>query len=496
MTMLDQDWLRHYPQELVQALARAAGQSGAVFYFSGGTVRDWLQGRPGSDIDITTDKGGAAAARELARQLGGRYVLLDEKEDAARVVWQGQQVDFSGFREGAESISDDLRKRDFTINALAIRFAAAGDLRPEPQKTFEIIDPTGGLLDLRARLVRCTSPAVFDKDPLRLLRAYRFMALPGFAIETATEAELGRQVSMINRVAAERLNNELALIMESDRAAELMNRMVGSGLLQQIFPELFRGKGMAQPDSHHLDVFEHSLATLQCMEDVQQQPGRYYPGHEEGILSYLAAGKRRTWLKWAALFHDLGKPETRLVRAEKSGRITFYNHDLAGARRFVKIAENLRWSRLDTKQVAAFISLHMWPFHLQNVRRRSGLSPRACLRLAKAAGSELPGLFLLAMADSLAGKGDGRPAAMEENLAGLYDEVEQVYQVSIRPVLSAPRLLSGHDLIGLFGLRPGPRIGIILSELEKVQVEGRVGSREEALAWAGKYLSGFAAADK
>ncbi len=194
-------------------------------------------------------------------------------------------------------------------------------------------------------------------------------------------------------------------------------------------------------------------------------------------------------LKWGALFHDLGKPETHRLVAEK---ITFYNHDQAGAAIFEVIAERLHWPKDDRNRVARLIALHMWPFHLSNARLRTGITRKACLRLVKAVGDDLTGLFLLAMADSLAGQGVGKPEGMEENLAVLLREVHGVYAEYIQPVFANPPLVTGHDLIAVFSLEPGPIFKDILDGLVVAQVEGLVTDREEALAWVKMFLEGRA----
>ncbi|MCK5405680.1 MAG: polynucleotide adenylyltransferase, partial [Desulfobulbaceae bacterium] len=134
------------------------------------------------------------------------------------------------------------------------------------------------------------------------------------------------------------------------------------------------------------------------------------------------------------------------------------------------------------------ISLHMWPFHLNNSMRKTGITAKACLRLVKTIGSELPGLFLLAMADSLAGQGVDKPENMEISLAELYGRVDAVCRKSVLPVLQSPPLLTGTDLVDLFDLQPGPIFGTILSGIEKARVENEIRSRDEAIEWVGIYL--------
>jgi poly(A) polymerase len=479
--------LEQYPNSLVEALATLVRQQKAPCYIAGGTVRDWLMGCASMDLDITVERDSFAWAGELARQLGGTFVPMDAEEDVARVVWQDICIDFTSFREGAATIAEDLLKRDFTINSMALLFPAASPFSRERATAFAIIDPAGGFLDLREEVIRSTGPAVFISDPLRLLRAYRFMAKYGFAIEAQTGKMIRDHVHLLYVVAGERLAAELETIMASPQSIRTIEAMHASGLLRELLPELYRGVGVQQPSSHHLDVFAHGLAALRQMEAVQRDPARFFSGCGEFFVAYLEEDRRRILLKWSALFHDLGKPATCAVRQEKNGRITFYNHDREGERLFSIIADRFRWSKKDRDFVALLIAVHMWPFHLNNARRKTGLTSKAYLRLVRAVGREYTGLFMLAMADSLAGCGPGKPAGMEADMASLFHEVDLAYRSTIEPVL-AERLVSGDDLIAIFGLEPGPLFRRIFDNLEDARVEGRVKDRNQALEWIKNYL--------
>ncbi len=477
----DLDWLKNYPAELLQALSRLAGASRTELFVVGGAVRDHISGSFAHDLDIAIPSGALLFAENLAADLGGTYVLLDQGEGVARVVWKGFDIDLANFRDQTTSIEDDLLKRDFTINAMAFRFP------DESGKTeYEIIDPAGGRQDFYHGLVRVMSPTAFENDPLRLLRAYRFKATLGFQLEPDTKKWIGEYGHLLSRAAPERISSELQRIMASDRAGVTVFSMVESGLFWYIFPELKKGKGMAQPTSHHLDVFSHCLAALDWMEKLQARSNEFFPGELAAKISaYLGHEENRVRLKWAALFHDLGKPDCHLIRQV---RITFYNHDQAVAEGFEKIGERLRWSREDIKRVSRLIRLHMWPFHLNNSRKKTGITAKACLRLVKAVGDDLAGLFLLAMADSLAGQGVNRPPAMEEELVELYFEVERVCREQVRPVLEQPPIVTGHDLIDL-GLTPGPDFKMILSSLEKARIEGSIQTRSQGLAWLESFVA-------
>lgn len=488
MINLARDFLENYPPRLVAALAEAGRTTGKALFVAGGAVRDMLLGRTSPDLDVTLSAEALACAQAFARRTGGAYVLLDAEECVARVVLpEGYTVDFSGFRKGARDIAADLVERDFTVNAMAVAFDCE---RAGLQQPFQIIDPAGGLRDLALRSLRVTNDGVFADDPLRLLRAYRFMATLGFEIAPETADLIRANRRLITSSSVERILYELQQIMSSEAAPAVLGSMAASGLLWEIFPELQAGVGLRQPSSHHLDVYAHSQETLRCLEPVLKNPETYYPGPAGDIRLYLADPEKQTLLRWAALFHDLGKPATRDIQGDK---LTFYNHDKVGSDTFLKIAERLRWRRDDARVVAKFIEYHMLPFHLNNARRKTGITARACLRLVRKVGDDLPGLFLLAMADSLAGQGPGKPAGTEESLAELYAEVAAVYRHSVKPVLDKPLLLNGHDLQDVFALTPGPIFRTILTGLQEAQVEKEVCTREEALAWVTAFLQSMGA---
>lgn len=479
---LDRNWLHEYPQIVCLALQKLAGRCREL-YVAGGAVRDWLGGNMAADLDLAVAGDGVAAARLFAAETGGTFVLLDEQEGVARVVVGGLSVDFASFREGTGNIIDDLSRRDFAINAMAVAVDPATGTLLEP---FTLLDPLGGAADLEQGLVRAASAEVFDNDPLRLLRAYRFAACLSFTIERQTVGWIEVKNNLIARPASERIRYELDLIMASGRAAETFACMHEIGLLGAIFPELLAGVGLEQPASHHLDVFEHNIAALTAIEHIIADPMALFPNHNNHFLDYLAEPDHPLLLKWAALFHDLGKPETR--GSKEDGRVTFYNHDRAGAKIFTVIAHRLRWSREHRQIVARLIELHMYPFHLSNAMQKTGITPRACLKLVKAAGDDLAGLFMLAMADSLASQGPLRPPTMEKNLTDLYDRVDAVYRESIRPVLTGPPLLTGDDLKRM-GLEPGPIFGAIIDGLEQAQVAGEIAGRDEAIMWVRDFMA-------
>ncbi|MBM9536041.1 CCA tRNA nucleotidyltransferase [Desulfobulbus alkaliphilus] len=490
------DWCRleqSLPPWLWSALADCARRQGQAVYLTGGAVRDLLLGGRPVDIDITVPVAARWWAKELAASIGGTCIILGREEEAARVVRGEWIIDISSFRQGTRTIEEELTRRDLTVNALAVRIdPLLGSLAEQAgnKQAVPVLDPTGGLTDLADQRIRAVAADTFTVDPLRLLRVFRFAATLGFTIDDHTLTLVHRQRRLLRTVAPERVTHELHLLMVSPGSHSFWTGMASTGVLEEIFPELTAGTGMEQPKSHHLDVFAHSLEALRQVERILVDPVSFFPGCSPAIFAYLDIDRNRLRLKWAALLHDLGKPETRAVDTLRGSRITFHNHDRVGAQLFRSIAHRLRWSRDDTEHVASLISWHMRPFHLANVARTHPLTLRAAIRMIKKCGVELPGLFLLAMADALAGQGVERVKGMETELIELYRHLEQVRLTHVEPVRSNPPLLTGKDLINVLHLCPGPLFKKILIAVEEGRMEGTVRDYNDALRLAAKYAAG------
>jgi poly(A) polymerase len=479
--------------DVAEHLLAVAGACRQDMFLVGGAVRDWLReghGRP-HDLDFVISGGAAEFVRRLARGLGRGTVvdLGDLEDDTCRLVLPGLVIDVAGFRDGARSIEADLVRRDFTINALAVDLFLARRDGAAP-----VVDPLGGRKDLIRKVIRAC-PGAFRADPLRLLRGIRFAAQFDFSLAADTVVRIRGAAPRIGEVAVERIAVECDQIMASTRAARAFADLAAYGLLHHLMPDLAHGEGVRQPACHHLDVLQHNLETLACLEQVLRCPQAHFLQSWQSLAAAAAEQGDRVALKWAALFHDVGKPATRAGGDGETGRITFHRHDERGADLFRDFAHHFCWSRKRTERVARLIGMHMHPFHLCNIIRRDGeISRRALLKLCRRAGDDLPALFLLAMADTLAGRGVERPVTVETELATLYDQVAETYQTVIRPVLTGPKLLTGTDLIATVGLEPGPLFRELLEGVEAAVVEGTVQNREEALAWVRDRLQGEAGA--
>jgi len=442
-------------------------------FLVGGTVRELALGGRTPDLDLAVSHQTLNLAQELARALGGTYVLLDEQERTARVVAGEDILDLAEFR--GPSLEEDLRGRDFTINAMALDLAAllAG-------KAVELIDPLGGGADLAAGQVRMVAADNLADDPLRLLRAYRFAATHEFTVTPETVAVIRELAPTLVRVAGERVHYELFQLLGAPRAGPVLQDLDRVGLLTQIFPELTDMKGVPQDGYHHLDVFEHSLETVAQLELVLAAPERFFQGPAAAIRQLAAQPGQAAVLKVAALFHDVGKPQVQ-ERRVRPARYTFYHHERVGVEIFKRAARRLRFSQAQTKAVTRYITWHMRPFLLLPLFRQGELTVRALGRLVKDAGQALAGGWALAMADSLAGQGPQKPADAEARLGELADAAWEFYEERRAAAARQPRLLSGNDLKAL-GLTPGPEFRRLLREVEEAQWEGKVTTKEEAIA--------------
>ncbi len=471
--------LQKYPSLLAQSFSELSKKRDLTLYFSGGTVRDWILGKKPADLDIAVSHGAIGCAQWLSKKLHATFVLLSEAEGVARVVWNDISVDFSKFRYGAHTIEQDLLLRDFTINSIAISFTEDGF-----EKDGDIIDPLDGFTDLQKGIVRHTLKSVFTDDPLRLLRAYRFSASHRFSIDNKTQKLINNFAHLITEPAAERIHYEIDCIFSSDNAGQVFTQMAHTPLFGLIFPEVAAGIGVEQPSSHHLDVASHCLECLCMVDKLIKDPLQYFHCFEHEIIDYLSSSHTKILLRKAAFLHDIGKVPTE---AYKGQRITFYKHDTIGSDLIDQIAIRQKWSTIDSRLVGMLVRHHMRPFHLNNAKKKTGITAKACLKLVKAVDKHLIGLFVLAMADSMAGCGAGKPKGMEQDIAHLFDEVYTYYVQQIKPVLRKP-LLNGNDLMSTLKLKSGPIIGKLLSELEILRVENPAMEKKDALDWAARIL--------
>jgi poly(A) polymerase len=251
---------------------------------------------------------------------------------------------------------------------------------------------------------------------------------------------------------------------------------------------------LAQNPFHHLDVLEHNLACLAALEELANDlPGRLAsPSLARETAAYLDYESRRVRLKNAALFHDLGKPATR--RDKELGWSSFHRHDLLGAELAQDAARRLGLGKAEAAGIARLVREHMRPFHLLGVFNRGLLTPRALRRGLVAAGDDLAGLFLLGLADTMAGRGAERPPEAEERLLELWEHAALLRDRELALALQAPPLVNGRELMRALRLAPGPEVGRLLRLLRRAQLDGRIATPSQALDLAARlYARGKAA---
>jgi poly(A) polymerase len=455
-------------------------------FVAGGYVREWLLGRQGKDVDLVVPAGAIPLARDLADATAGAFYVLDRDTDAARIVYAEPVewiVDVAAMR--APDILGDLRLRDFTINAMAIDVRDLMD--PDPP----VLDPCNGRDDLRAGTLRATAADAFQRDPVRLLRGVRFAASLGLAIEPNTERWILRDADLIAQPSAERIRQELALIMGTEGAADHLRQMDELGLLRPLLPEVAALKGVAQSLPHVHDVFEHTLVTVaQAERLVGPVPARLGPDEAEFLSPFAdrlqahfaqiaCEGRARsTLLKFAALLHDVGKPATRSV--EEDGRIRATGHEAVGQQVAKDVLTRLRFCTQEIRLVSTIVSHHMRLGWLLKAPPTTG---RAVYRFFRDTGDAGIDVVILALADQLATRGE----TLEREHWRDYLELARLMldHYFDRPAVAvAPRhLISGEDVMSTLGLEPGPRVGRLLEEVREAQAAGVVQTREDALCF-------------
>jgi poly(A) polymerase len=464
----------------------------------GGGVRDLLRGETPADLDFVTAGNVQQIAAEIAKAMSGSSFALDEGRGQYRVVLDTsvKSIDLSPLRTDIEA---NLRERDFTVNAMAVAVQADGSLG-------EVIDPSGGLVDLQAGRLRVVSAQSFKDDPLRLLRGVRLAVELGLELETATAESVRRYASSLTAAAAERQRDELTRILATGRAATGVRMMDELGLLAVVLPELMPAHGVDQPGQHHYwDVFDHSVETL-AMLDVLLTPratGRRADGQtgrdelaqdfRDGLASYPLASYlyedagghcRHVLLKLAGLLHDVAKPETKSTDA--NGRTRFLGHPEQGATKAARICERLRFGNREVRFVSLLVEEHLRPTQL--AARGQAPSPRALYRFFRDLGDAAPACLVLMLADGAAAAGPRlQRQRWRAHIAYVSNLLKQ--EQATAEAAKAPRLITGDDLMAALHIPPGPVLGRLLSEVDEAIGAGEVSTPGEALAYARELTS-------
>lgn len=442
----------------VHTVGEAADALALRAYIVGGYVRDLFLDRPSKDIDFVTVGSGIELAREVARRISPRTrVNVFKTYGTAQIKTHGLELEFVGARKEsytAESrnpqvspgtLQDDLNRRDFTINAMAISVNA--------DSYGELLDPFNGIVDLHNKIIRTPlDPDVtFSDDPLRMMRAVRFATQLDFTIHPDTLASITRNSDRLRIITRERINTELMKIMSSPKPSIGWDIMERTGLLALVLPELQTLKGVETMEGRgHKDNFAHTLQVLDNIAEVSEN----------------------VWLRWAALLHDIAKPVTK--RWDENIGWTFHNHNFIGEKMVPRIFARMKMPMGEPmKYVAKLVGMHMRP---QSVGEE-GVTDSAVRRMLFDAGADSDDLMLLAEADITS----KNPAKVRRILSGfemLRKRMAQVEESDRIRNFQPP--VDGLEIMRTFNLQPCDIIGKLKERIKDAILDGRIPNDHDA----------------
>ena len=430
----------------------------------GGALRDELLGRDVTDIDIAVEGDPEAAARSLAEEVRGPVFRLSEAFGAWRVVDRrgGRVYDFAPLQ--GETIEEDLRKRDFTVNAMA-KERGGGDL----------IDPLGGRADIEARTLRVIGPEAYASDPLRPLRLARFAAELDFSPDPDTERLTAKAAARVPEASGERVFAELRRLVLAPGAVPGLALADRLGLLHAVLPELADLHDVEQSHYHHKDVYGHTLEVLERLIELEAEAtGELREVLDEPLADELTRGQA---LRFGALLHDIGKPATHDVRDD--GRVTFLGHDRLGEEMVAQVCRRLRTSERLSRFLQAVTRHHLVLGFLVHERP---LDRRAVYRYLTRTSPVEVEVTLLSCADRLATRGRNAERAIDAHI----ELARELMPAALEwRRTGPPRLpIRGDELAREAGIEAGPELGRILAELREAAYAGEIDDRGDAVELA------------
>ena len=442
---------------IFKKVSASAGKLGVDAYVVGGFVRDLILHRPCKDIDFVCVGSGVELAQHVAQELGGLPVTVFKNFGTAMIRQQDFELEFVGARKESYrqesrkpivedgSLEDDQRRRDFTINALAISLNESG--------YGELIDPFDGVGDLKRKMIRTPlDPAItFSDDPLRMMRAIRFASQLNFDIDADTFQAIVQQAERLKIVSGERIIDELNKIILSPVPSYGFKLLFHSGLLKQFFPEMVALHGVEYVDNKaHKDNFFH---TLQVLDNVSKMSDDL-------------------WLRWAAILHDIAKPLTK--RFEPDHGWTFHGHEDKGGRMVPGLFRRLK---LPMNENMAFVQ-KLVRLHLRPIALSKEVSDSAIRRLLFEAGDDTGALMKLCRAD-ITSKNPEKVGKYLKNFERVEQKMAEVEERDRVRNFQPP--ITGDEIIKLFNLAPGPVIGEIKEQIKDAILDGVIrNDREEA----------------
>lgn len=448
---------------LIQLYA-AKHADNAEIYLVGGAFRDFYLNIENFDKDIIVDKTDAKQfAENLAQSINATFVPLDEENKIYRLIMRDKinYIDIAGVI--GNNIEDDLRRRDLTINSIALNL-----------KTFEILDINGGINDLKTKKIRHISEQNFIDDPLRLLRVFRFQAMLNFEVDKDLIKIVKKHCEKIHNSAVERISYEFLKLFSGDFCTKALVEMDKTGLLKEILPISQELKTVPPNLHHHLDLFLHSIEIINQLQQLYEKSSPEVREHLQKVD--FGGATRLTHLKLAGLLHDIGKPSTWTIE-EETGRHRFIKHDDVGSKMASKILKTAKFSKKQIDYIAKMVKFHIYPSHVISAPE---INDKIYMRFIRKMENEVIDVILLAMADRFSARGvEITDEVINKNIGGLQALLDFYINIkeSIKPL---PKLLSGEEIMELLNLSPSKELGNIIKALQEAQLSGDVSTKEEA----------------
>ena len=469
-----------YPNQ-VQALERVQSflqSNDTPVYLFGGVIRDMIMGKQPKDLDFRVGGDYQEFVQEFIDYLGDDFVGVHRDLMISEVHINTDDgpisLDFVPFDN--DTIERDLETRDFTINSMAISAenALSDDWRDK------VLDPTGGIQDLKDGIIRPLRSDSMSDDPIRILRAFRFSLQLGFEIDDSVYASMVENAPRLRNESGRRIRNETMKMLSSPNAASAVRTMKDIGILDAILPELVNGAGMDQPPNrHYYDVLDHQIYALDAVQKLLNEniPTNFVEDAKAYFGEEVGEGYTRADLmNLSALLHDIGKVDTYGTHPE-TGNITFYEHEIAGADMLWDISDRWSFDKKSRRFLDAVSRNHMRPWTMAQEGEMP--SSKAIRNFVNKTGDAAPAVLLLHLSDLLSSRG---PNLSDEEWNNRVEFVDTVWSVmnEQKDRSEAPRLLTGHDLIDM-GIPQGPDMGRLLGIVNDAQIRGDITTREEAV---------------
>ena len=432
-------------------------------YLVGGSIRDlFTKNCVFCDRDISI-KGAENFARKIAKKWDGTFIELDNENKIYRVVLP-DKINFLDISElQGNSIEEDLKRRDFTINAIAYDLASD-----------KFVDVTGGLKDLKNKVLRHIDDKNFEDDPLRILRAFRFYAVTGFKMTIELENALKKYLPLALNPAKERINYEIMKLFGGDFASSALLKMDEFGLLEKIFPCVTEMKKVPPNTHHHLDLFHHVVETVRQIEILYNEISGFEKEHLDAID--FGGFPRINHLKLAGFLHDIGKFSTWTI--EEGGRHRFIKHDDVGSKMVVPLLRDLKFSKKQIEYISCMIKNHIYP---SNVIVAPNLNDKVMMRYVRKMDDNVVDNIILAKADRLSARGvDITEEIVNANISGL-DKLLDFYLSKKDSLAPLPKLIDGREIMEILNIKPSPKLGEIINAINEAQLNGDITTHEEAV---------------